>query len=338
MATSRISAAPSLSVAIGGAALLLVVLVTGQIVFPAKTHTLQSGTLDQPIALVGSNRANSNDDAQSTNAGSYVAMRIPSDSASAQPDTPTRNEDSQSGNGQSALPWESTDTEVSAATDAATSGEAASTSPATPPRERIVEFLNGSLRLDVYKHARVGSPEATHILVEMISYDCPHCRKMHRIMKEGLSRYGEQIAIVVMPIPLEMSCNKLVTTSAASHPGACTTARMALGVAALRPDLFPAFHDWLMADKEKPPLQSQVVTKAYNTVDSTQLSKYSRSAAVKEQIASYIDLYSQIQRRQSDKKLGLPVQILGDHILSGMVAKENDVFEAWEKHLGVERR
>ena len=32
---------------------------------------------------------------------------------------------------------------------------------------------------------------------------------------------------------------------------------------------------------------------------------------------------------------GLPVQILGDNVMSGSVEKEEDVFKAWEENLGV---
>jgi len=35
------------------------------------------------------------------------------------------------------------------------------------------------------------------------------------------------------------------------------------------------------------------------------------------------------------KKFGLPVQILGDHIMSGSVEKPEDVYNAWEENLGV---
>jgi hypothetical protein len=267
-------------------------------------------------------------------------MRIPSETTAAtERDTPP-SDGSQPQTSPSPLPWESEDASSGGtpdATDTADSGDVAA-SPIGPSRERLVEFLNGNLRLDVAKHALIGSPEAPSVIVEMISYDCAHCRQMHRIVKKGLARYGDQIAIVVMPIPLDMSCNKLVTTSAASHPGACTTARMALGVAAVRPDLFPKFHDWLMADKEKPPSQSEVVSKAYNMVDSTRLRQHSGSAELKEQIAGYIDLFARLQKQHRGGTLGLPVQILGNHIMSGMAAKESDVFDAWEKHLRVVRR
>jgi uncharacterized membrane protein len=340
---SSVRSAPALGVAIGGAVLLLLVLVTGQVVFPAMTHSLLPGSLDEPIALAGSNGAISKADAKSTDNGAYVAMRIPSETApNGDADTSSLNgERTQAGSPQAALPWETADSQSAEPTDASeseSSGDKSSSPLPTPPRERIVEFLNGSLRLDVHKHPLIGSPEAPHVMVEMISYDCSHCRQMHRLVKKGLARYGDQLAIVVIPIPLEMSCNRLVTTSAASHSGACTTARMVLGVSAIQPELFGKFHDWLMADKEKPPLQSQVVTKAYNMVDSTQLSKHSRSPALKEQLAEYIDLYAKLQRQQQDGKFGLPVQILGNHIMAGAAANESDVFDAWEKHLGVVRR
>jgi uncharacterized membrane protein len=340
-AAPRVTSAPSLPAAAGGAALLLVVLIAGQLLFPAKTHTLQAGTLDEPMALPGSNPATSNADAESSAGSSYVAMRISADAAA----NDARDTDRLSGigdHGADSTPTPDTrhptpDTDENKG-NGGVSDVADDSDAIAPPRERFVEFLNGGLRLDVYKHPHIGSPEAPHVMIEMISYDCSHCRQMHRILKKGLARYRDQLAVIVMPIPLEMSCNKLVTSSAASHSGACTIARMALGVAAVRPELFPKFHDWLMADKEKPPPQSQVVTRAYNMVDSTQLSKRSRSPEMKEQIADYIDLYSRLQRRQQGGTLGLPVQILGDHILSGMAADESDVFDAWEKHLGVVRR
>ena len=91
--------------------------------------------------------------------------------------------------------------------------------PINSSHERIVEFLNGSLKLDVYKHPLIGSPEAPHVMIEMVSYDCPHCREMHRTVERGLSRYGSQLAIIIMPIPLEMRCNRLVTDPKGLAPG-----------------------------------------------------------------------------------------------------------------------
>jgi hypothetical protein len=144
------------------------------------------------------------------------------------------------------------------------------------------------------------------------------------------------LAVLIMPIPLETRCNRLITDPKASHQGACSTARMALGVAAIRPQAFARFHNWLMADKEKPPRADKIIAQAYSTVDRARLSSLSNGPDLNRQIREYIELYAKLaQRAGGNNKFGLPVQILGGHIMSGKAEKESDVFEAWEKHLGV---
>ena len=48
-----------------------------------------------------------------------------------------------------------------------------------------------------------------------------------------------------------------------------------------------------------------------------------------------VDLFGTLQKQSGKKDFGLPVQILGDHVMSGSVEHEEDVFKAWEEHLGV---
>jgi hypothetical protein len=142
-----------------------------------------------------------------------------------------------------------------------------------------------------------------------------------------------------MPIPMEQGCNKLVTDSAASHAGACVTARLTLGVARLKPYAFPRFHDWLMADKDEPPRLDAIIAKSYSLVDRIRLRELRDSDKLDKQIAQYVDLYSKLQKQHTgDKKFGLPVQILGDHLLTGSVEKADEVFKAWEEHLGLKPR
>jgi uncharacterized membrane protein len=337
---------PSLPFALSGALAALAVLVGVQLVFPAKTHTLQEGTLDAPIALVGTNGAKSNQGDPTSDTQPHVAMRIPSDgeddvaegaapprsSTSSESTTPNEEEDSEAdrtanGNAQ-------------AAAEPPPPNGSNGTSPFAAEPERLVKFLGGKLTLDVYKHPLIGSPKAPHVMVEMVSYDCPHCRKMHGIMKKGLARYGDQLAIIVMPIPFEKGCNKLLTTDAGSHPGACVTARLAIGIGEVRPSQFVKFHDWLMSgDEEKPPILEKALPKAYELAGRDRLRTYIRGEDVNKQIAEYVDLYSKLRGAPGTRSdFGLPVQILGDKVMSGSVEKEEDVFKAWEEHLGLEPR
>jgi hypothetical protein len=159
---------------------------------------------------------------------------------------------------------------------------------------------------------------------------------MHSIIKRAASRYGEQVAIIVIPIPMEKGCNKLITDPATSKPGACTTARMSLGVARLKPYAFARFHDWLMADKDEPPRLDAIIAKSYGLVDRNKLRELRNSEKLDKQIAQYVDLYANLLKQHTgDKTFGLPVQILGDHLLTGSVEKADEVFKAWEEHLGV---
>jgi uncharacterized membrane protein len=343
---------PSVPIACGGAAALLIVLVTGQLVFPSKTFISQKSTLEQPMSLDGSDSeqpAETVADSSST-AESHVALRIPSEPVTGSGPVegerdkapPGQHEDQVGDNNL----FESETSEAASAAPneaSATNHLPANGNTATQPRrssgERIVEFLNGTLKLDVYKHALIGSPEAPHVMIEMVSYNCPHCREMHRMVEHGLARYGSQMAIIIMPIPLEMRCNRLVTDPKASHAGACSTARMALGIASIQPQSFKRFHDWLMADKEKPPREDKVFVQAYTMVDRTRLRALSNGPELTGQIKQYVELYARLaSQARGNKNFGLPVQVLGNHIMAGKTERESDLFEAWEKHLGVTGR
>jgi uncharacterized membrane protein len=339
---------PSLPIAIGGALAALALLVSGQVIYPSKTYTVQSGTLDESVALVGSNDSQPNRDDEASDTQRHVAMRIPSEGEG---DAAGKEQGPRDGEAPAEPNVNSSNIEsVPAAPAPAANNGSAGASPSqgdspepgnsTSKRERLVKFLGGKLTLDVYKHPLIGSPEAQHVMIEMISYDCPHCRKMHRIVEKGLARYGNQVAIIIMPIPLEQGCNKLVTDAAASHRGACVTARLAIGIATIRPPQFAKFHNWLMAGKEdKPPVLEKILPKAYEMVDRNRLRSFIRDEPVNKQIAQYVDLYSRLSKAPGRKRdFGLPVQILGDKVMSGTVEKDEDVFKAWEEHLGVEPR
>jgi uncharacterized membrane protein len=343
--SGRAPAGASTGLAFGGAIALIAVLIGGQLMFPSKTYEIQSVALDQPIDLTSTasdsvtaiNAAHLED---ATTGRSHTTMRISTESDTSRdqgvakeggeepttdPDDPTAAAEPESG---------------AASGESASEAEEESPSPSVPKRERIVKFLNGKLSLNIYDHPVLGNPEAPHVVVEMLSYDCPHCRDMHRIVQRGLKRYGDQLAIVVLVMPLEMSCNKLVTDPKASHDGACTIARMALGISAVNPTTFRSFHDWLMADEKKPPTKSQAVAKAYRLVDSRRLRDITGSDEIKKQIDKYVDLFATLRRyhRGEAKSFGLPIQIVGDEMMTGKVEKASDVYKTWEKNLGINPR
>jgi thiol-disulfide isomerase/thioredoxin len=216
-----------------------------------------------------------------------------------------------------------TDTEIKSAASAV-----------EPQRERILKLLGGKLTLNTYQHPIIGSPEAPHVVVEMVSYDCPHCRKLHPLLHKALERYGDQLAVVVMPFPFDTTCNKRWTGE--NHVGACGTVRRACGVARLNPRAFVKFHDFLMSGGDEPPTMERIVPKANGLVNRDQLRQLIGSPEITKQIDGYMDLFYQLASQSRDPKtFGFPIQIVGDHVMSASVEKPEDLYKAWEENLGV---
>ncbi|RYD62204.1 MAG: hypothetical protein EOP83_15200 [Verrucomicrobiaceae bacterium] len=130
---------------------------------------------------------------------------------------------------------------------------------------RKVSFDGGSKRYDVNALPRLGSPYAKHVLVEYFDYQCPACRTMHGFLETLRSRHPQDIAIIVLPVPLERSCNRLLGPKDAVHEGSCELSRAALAVWRANPAAFEEVHDALFADsqvglrlaREKAPAASQ---------------------------------------------------------------------------------
>ncbi len=304
---------PALIPALGGAVPIIVILIGGQLLFASKTFDVQKVALNESIQMAGSNKDAAN--SAPSNGTEHIAMRVPAD-------------------GDPGDEKPAVKPETSGDHNAADASQPPS-EPATPTKQRLVKFLGGKLTLDMYQHPIIGSPEAPHIAIEMVSYDCPHCHKMYAMMQHALERYGDQVALLIMVQPLDKECNRLVTDPAASHQGACATARLVMGIAKLNPSGFATFHDFLMADKEKPPSMGAIIPKAYVLADRSRLRELTQSDELRKQLDFYIDLYNTLQRQSNNKSFGLPVQILGDRVMSGAVESEADVFKAWEENLGV---
>jgi uncharacterized membrane protein/protein-disulfide isomerase len=308
---------PWLIPAMAGAIPLILLLIGGQILLPSKTYRVEQPALTDSIQMVG---AKSGDKDIASNGSERVAMRVPSEEENA---------------AKPSLPSDSTGADSKSDSHAKSAGDAAPSESAGSKKSRLIKLLGGKLTLDVYEHPVIGSPEAPHIVVEIISYDCPHCRKMFPIMEHALERYGDQVALLVMVEPLDKECNKLITNPEMSHPGSCATAKLAMGIARVNPSAFATFHEFLMSTKDKPPEMQAVLPKAYVLADRDQLRKLTQGDELTKQLDSYVDLFATLQKRSGEKTFGLPVQILGDHVMHGSVEHEEDVFQAWEKYLGV---
>lgn len=125
--------------------------------------------------------------------------------------------------------------------------EPVKTRPVATQKKRLVRYPGADVNLNVANWPILGSDQAPHVVVELFDYTCPYCRTMHKHITVARERFGDQVAFIVMPVPLSRECNPTVRNTSPDHADACEIARLALGVWRCDANAFPPYHEWLMA-------------------------------------------------------------------------------------------
>ncbi|MEO8270831.1 MAG: vitamin K epoxide reductase family protein [Aureliella sp.] len=152
---------------------------------------------------------------------------------------------------------------------------------------KLVTILNG-VQLDIAQWPLLGNADAKYVIVEMLDYTCVHCQNTHAAIHGAMQAYGDQLAVVVLPVPLDATCNSQINTTAAEHREACKIAKLAIAVWHLSPQHFTEFHNWLMESK---PNYAQASLKAESLVDREKLQSELRSSTPSDFIKKNVDLY-----------------------------------------------
>lgn len=91
----------------------------------------------------------------------------------------------------------------------------------------------------------LGSPEARHVLVKYFDYTCASCRNMEGDLAKLMATYPDEVAVIVMPTPLNRSCNPYLKQGIDDHENACELARLGLAAWRARPVSFSEVHEIL---------------------------------------------------------------------------------------------
>lgn len=173
----------------------------------------------------------------------------------------------------------------------------------------------GRISLTVEQYPHVGPSDAAHVWLYVYDYTCPHCRVLHEQIKTVRETYGEQMVIVLLPLPMESACNELILEDDAIHQGACELAKLSLLIWRESPQEYEAFHDWLMTGMV-PPLLSVVRERAQVLVGDAKLTERSLEARLAEpwlndMITRAIGLYRVTERGALPKLIGTQSMIAG---------------------------
>ena len=193
---------------------------------------------------------------------------------------------------------------------------------------RLVSLLEGKKSYRVAALPHVGAVNSTHVIVKYFDYTCESCMKVHHDLGKSQSKYPGKLTVVVLPVPIERSCNPYLPTGVKDHDNACDLARLALRVWMADPASFAEFHDWLFEYHRQPIEVAEA--KAYSLVSGEAMDSIP-DTKVEALLAENIGDYKQFVK----KTPVMPKILIGDQILQGAPRDAQKLENLLKKELGI---
>ena len=191
---------------------------------------------------------------------------------------------------------------------------------AITPTKNSVSFFDDAKSFEIKLLPHIGSPEAPHIIVKYFDYTCEACKVAHEHIDTFMEKHPGKLAVILLPVPLNHSCNPYYPNSLQDHDSACELAHLALNLWQTNPSQFHEFHNQLFELQGLPLEAAEAMAQSF-TSDSTITPK--QLSASESILKSSIEDY----RSLSKKTPVMPKLLLkGSSILQGK-AKDYATFE-----------
>lgn len=193
---------------------------------------------------------------------------------------------------------------------------------------RKIAFDNGHKIYDVGALPHLGRAEARRVMVEYFDYSCAACQTMRGFLAALMAKHPDELAVIVLPVPLEGSCNPSLAAADVQHPGSCELASLALAVWRTHPAQFAAFHQRLMEH----PVAAAARSEALKLMSQAELDVALRDPWIEELI--HADVHDWVTFSVSRKNLP-KLLISGKRILHGLPSGETDFIRVMERELSL---
>ncbi|MGB1936412.1 MAG: vitamin K epoxide reductase family protein [Akkermansiaceae bacterium] len=153
---------------------------------------------------------------------------------------------------------------------------------------REVWFLDNTKSFRIEHLPHIGGADAQHVLVKYFDYTCEACLSMHEYLDELMTKYPGELAVIVLPVPLERACNPHIPQGVKDRANACRLAVLSLRVWQADPDQFAEFHRALFDCRDQPYEVAEAL--AYSLVDPARLEGSDKDwakALLEQNIADY---------------------------------------------------
>ena len=176
---------------------------------------------------------------------------------------------------------------------------------------RMVAINGGAIHLDVAQWPVAGSTSAKYIFVEMFDYSCLHCRQTYAAIKSAKETLAGDMAVVVLPVPLNAACNGTIQVTDPVFDESCEISTLAVAVWRVDPAKFTDFHNWMFVNDEAP---TYAIAKAHaeTLVDAEKLNTEIASGVPTQYLAKTVELYKRAGSGNIPKLIFPTTSIVGE--------------------------
>ena len=194
--------------------------------------------------------------------------------------------------------------------------------PAKPKeiKRRLINVNGGQFSLDIRQWPLIGKPDAKYVFVEMFDYTCPYCRATHQAVRGAMEHFGDDLAIIALPVPLDAACNRAITYTAPEHAEACEIAKIAVAVWRVNRAKFAEFHSWLF-DPSYQPTAADALQRTGQLVGDAAIRNELNKPTARDYVARHVELYERVGSGS------LPKILFGGTSVSGSVESASTLID-----------
>jgi len=188
---------------------------------------------------------------------------------------------------------------------------------------RTVNLIGGKVSVRIGDWPLLGSPDAEKVFVYFYDYTCDNCRLLHSLLTQIIAQDGN-MAVLLIPIPGEPTCNPHISRRDPNHENACAFARLGLLVWLSNPSGFATYDNFVLATERPAPLSAAVAV-AQNLLTEQIFNPSIPDPAVDPCLQSGIALFHSLNLSKT------PALVLRTGILRGSVPTVKDLRKILEQ-------
>lgn len=152
------------------------------------------------------------------------------------------------------------------------------------------------------------------------------------MLKRVQAVFGRELAVALLPMPLDTTCNPLLRSTSPDHVDACQYARIGMAVWRARPGVYGEYEEWFFATERPRPL-AEVKARAIELTGRDDFDKVVADPWIDEWLKLGRDLFK--ANWDASGRSYLPMLNFGHVMSSGELKNDQELYDILEKEAGL---